>query len=343
MVKINTYEAQTRPETVKIGFLLLNGFSMISFANAIEVLRMGNYLSQQALYRWHVAHVDGDEAVLASNGLAVDQMDEDGLFECDIVFVCGGVNINAATTLSVKVLLRVLAGKGIPLGGMCTGSVALALAGLMDGYRCAAHWESLSAAIEAFPRVVFTDSIYVIDRDRYTASGGTASLDMMLHLVKRKWGRLLAIAISEQFVMERIRTSEAVQSVPRPDHAGPGYEHVINAIELMQANLDEVLTLSEIASLVSISLRQMERLFNRYCEVSPAQYYLRLRLRRAKELLSQTSLSIMQVTVACGFSTSSHFSKAYRHYYGHSPRDQRKPPNPEHRHTITGSAGLIPS
>ena len=338
---MNQYSIVTEDKpTIKLGFLLLNGFTMISFANAVEVLRMANYLGQKTLYDWRISDL-GEGGTRASNGLVVTQTDGCSLDDCDMVFVCGGVNIQEATTPKVKAALRHLAALHIPLGGLCTGAIALAMMGLLDGYRCAVHWESLSAAAEAFPKVQFSDSIYVIDRNRYTCSGGTASLDMILQIIRLNHGRHLATAISEQFVMERIRGTETIQSVPKPDCIGPGYEHVANAIALMQANMDEVLSLHDIAALSNISLRQMERLFNRYCDMSPAQYYLRLRLRRAKELLSQTSLSIMQVTVACGFTTSSHFSKAYRSFYGHSPREQRKPGHAHPEYKMSGSAGLI--
>ena len=166
-------------------------------------------------------------------------------------------------------------------------------------------------------------------------------MDMMLHIIRLQHGKALATAVSQQFVMERIRDDSTTQYKPHTDHIGPGYDYVHTAIELMQANLDEVLAMQEIADLIPLSLRQMERLFKRYCNMSPAQYYLRLRLQRAKELLAQTSMSVMQVTVACGFSTSSHFSKAYRSYYGYSPREQRKPSDPAFQFKIAGSGGVF--
>lgn len=325
--------------TQKIGFMLLRGFTMIAFASAVEVLRMTNYLSQKELYSWHIYQ---EEDTCASNGLHIGATaDKSELFECDMVFVCAGIHVQAATTSTIKALLQQLASQGISLGGLCNGSIALALAKLMDGYHSAVHWESLPAAKEAFSRVNFNEQLYVIDQDRYTCSGGTASMDMMLQLIRLKHGKALATAVSQQFVMDRIRDASTTQYTTPTDAIGPGYDYVQTAIELMQANLDEVLSMQEIANLIPLSLRQMERLFKRYCYVSPAQYYLRLRLQRAKELLAQTSMSIMQVTVACGFSTSSHFSKAYRQYYGYSPRDQRKPSDPALQYKIAGSGGVI--
>ncbi|MBP9540571.1 MAG: GlxA family transcriptional regulator [Vitreoscilla sp.] len=331
---------QQRHKTQKIGFILLRGFTMITFASAVDVLRMSNYHSQNELYSWHIYQESDD--ICASNGLRLEHTcDMAGLFECDMVFVCAGIDVQTATTPAIKQLLQQLDQQGITLGGMCNGSVALALAKLLDGYRSAVHWESLPAAKEAFLQVKFGEQLYALDRNRYTCSGGTASMDMMLHIIRLQHGKALATAVSQQFVMERIRDDSTTQYKPHTDHIGPGYDYVHTAIELMQANLDEVLAMQEIADLIPLSLRQMERLFKRYCNMSPAQYYLRLRLQRAKELLAQTSMSVMQVTVACGFSTSSHFSKAYRSYYGYSPREQRKPSDPAFQFKIAGSGGVF--
>ena len=328
-------------KTQKVGFILLRGFTMLSFAGMIEVMRMTNYLSQRELYSWHVYQEQGDTC--ASNGLCLERsISKLELFTCDWVFVCGGIHVQAATTVSIRHLLQQLAAQGnIILGGLCTGSIALSLANLMDGYHCAAHWESLPAAKEAFSQVTFDEQLYVLDRDRYTCSGGTAAIDMMLQLVRIRHGKALATEVSQQFVVEKIRDASTPQYRPHAENMGPGYEYVRAAIELMQANLDEVLPMQEIADLIPISLRQMERLFKRYCYLTPAQYYLRLRLQRARQLLLQTSMSIMQVTVACGFSTSSHFSKAYRKHYGYSPREQRKPSDPSLTYKVAGSGGVI--
>jgi len=306
------------------GFLLLDSFSMIAFANALEVLRMANLLSGQQLYTWTVATVDGEQT-LASNGLAMAK--PGGLADldsCDAVFVCGGVEVQRAISGAVIQDLRRRAARGQAMGGLCTGAHALAEAGIMDGYRCAVHWENLSALREACPKVRFALEVFVVDRDRITASGGIAPLHLMLHLVRGHHGNKLAMAISEQFIVDRVRDQTDQQRLPQPEFVGPGYEHLVEAMELMSANIEEPLPLSEIAEATTVSLRQLERLFHRYHDVTPAQYYLALRLRRARELLAHTSAPIMQITVACGFQTASHFCKAYRVQFGHSPSDHRR-------------------
>jgi len=313
-----------QPTARRFGFLLLESYSMIAFANALEVLRMANLLSGQKLYTWTVATIDG-QAVAASNELSVDKPGGPAeLDACDAVFVCGGVAVQKAISDAVVQDLRRRAARGQALGGLCTGAHALAEAGVMDGYRCAVHWENLSALREACPKVRFALEVFVVDRDRITASGGIAPLHMMLHLVRGHHGNKLTMAISEQFIIDRVRDQSEQQRLPQPEFVGPGYEHLVEAIELMTANIEEPLSLSEIADATGVSLRQLERLFHRYHDVTPAQHYLALRLRRARELLAHTSAPIMQITVACGFQTASHFCKAYRAHFGHSPSDHRR-------------------
>jgi transcriptional regulator GlxA family with amidase domain len=308
----------------RVGFILLHDYSMIAFANAVETLRMANYISRRPLYQWTVVSPEQTSTV-ASNGLA---MATNGsladLAGCDMVFVCGGINVRGVTNDAVRQLLRQCAAGGAVMGALCTGSFALASAGLLDGYRCAIHWENLAAISEEFPKVRFAPEVFILDRDRMTCSGGTAPLHLMLHLIRGSHGAKLVMDISEQFIVERLRASNDRQRIPQPECIGPGYQHLTEAAEIMAANIEDPLPLAELAGAVGLSLRQLERLFHRYFSINPAQYYMNLRLRRAQELLTHSSHPIMQVTVACGFQSSSHFCKAYRSLFGHAPSEERR-------------------
>lgn len=307
-----------------MGFVLLPDYSMVAFANALETLRMANYISRRRLYRWSVVAPDGETAI-ASNGLSLACTGgHEVLLDCDLVFVCGGTDVRAAVTETTRRLLRHCAGRGTTLGALCTGSFALASAGVLDGYRCAIHWENLAAIREEFPRVSFAQEVFIVDRDRITCSGGIAPMHLMLHLIRARHGGRLALEISEQFIVERLRAADDQQRLPQPECIGPGYQHLSEAAELMAANIEEPLPLAEVASAINISLRQLGRLFHRYFSMNPAQYYMNLRLRRARELLRHSSLPIMQVTMASGFHSSSHFCKAYRNLFGHPPSDERR-------------------
>jgi transcriptional regulator GlxA family with amidase domain len=307
-----------------VGFILMADYSMIAFANAVETLRMANYISRCQLYRWTVVST-GETAAVASNGLTtISTGDIDNLSKCDMVFICGGVNVRKNTDETVRQMLRQLAARGVVIGALCTGSFAMASAGLLDGYRCAIHWENLAAISEEFPKVQFSTEVFIVDRNRITCSGGTAPLHLMLHLVRASHGAKLVRDISEQFIVERLRASNDHQRIPQPECIGPGYQHLTEAAEIMAANIEEPLPMAELARAVGLSLRQMERVFHRYFSMNPAQYYMNLRLRRAQELLTHSSMPIMGVTVACGFQSSSHFCKAYRSLFGRSPSEERR-------------------
>jgi transcriptional regulator GlxA family with amidase domain len=307
-----------------IGFLLLPNFSMIALTNALEALRMANQLSRKRLYRWTLLTPDG-ENVAASNGMSLQPVSAPSATpDYDLVLVCGGINVREATEDAHLTVIRRLAAQNVALGAICTGAFALARSGVINGYRCAIHWENLSSISEEFPKTQFTTDLFVIDRDRLTCTGGTAPLDFMCHLIRHKGGKSLAADVSEQFILDRIRDNGDKQHVPLLTRIGTGHEALLEAALAMETNIENPLPLDGLALELGVSLRHLERLFKRCLGTTPAQYYLDLRLRRARELLLQTNMSVMGVTVACGFLSSSHFSKSYRGLFGYPPSHERR-------------------
>lgn len=306
-----------------IGFLLLDDFTLISLAAAVEPLRMANQLSGKEWYRWFTLTKDG-KPVSASDGL---QITPDAKMEAspliDMVIVCGGVSIQHHVGREHISWLQTQARLGIQLGAVCTGSWALGLAGLLDNHVCSVHWECLTAMQEAFPKSNVTTRLFSIDENRFTSSGGTAPMDMMLHIISRAHGRDLASAISEMFIHERIRNEQDHQRIPLRHKLGTNQPKLQKSVMLMEGNLEDLIDLDELACEVGVSRRQLERLFHRYLGCSPSRYYHQLRLTRARQLLKQTSMSILEIGVICGFISTPHFSRSYREYFGVSPRDER--------------------
>ncbi|MFA5121745.1 GlxA family transcriptional regulator [Zavarzinia sp.] len=304
----------------RFGFLTLPNYSQIATANAIEACRMANYVTGNTAYDWAVVTPDGTP-VAASNGYCLTPtlpLAEAGRFDC--VFVCGGVDVRHAVDRRMVDALRRLDRQGISLGSLCTGTFALAEAGLLDDYRCAIHWENLAAIREEFPEVAFVDDLFVIDRDRLTCTGGVAPLDMMLALIRARLGRDVASKVSDQFIVERVRGASDHQHRPRP-LAG---QRVLNqAAALMAENIETPMAMPEVAEALGISRRQLERLFKRHLGTSPADYYLNLRLTRARELLRLTAMAVTDIGLACGFQSSAHFSTAYKSQFGRPPRTDR--------------------
>ena len=316
-------EDPTRPQ--QIGFLLLNDFSMLAFASALEPLRAANRQTNRDLFNWVITSPGGTVAI-ASNGVEV-RADGDLtiLQECRMVFVCAGVNVRGNTDRNVLNLIRRLDRNGAVIGAICTGTYVMAAAGLLDGRRCTIHWENIDGLSEEFPDLEITNDLFEVDGTRVTCSGGTASLDMMLNLITQAHGAALAAEISDQFIHDRIREPTDRQRMELRSRLGVSHPKLLAVVKTMEDNLEEPLAQTDIARMTNLSTRQLERLFRKYLNTTPTRYYLNLRLARARHLLRQTSMTILSVALACGFVSASHFSKCYRECYGCTPRAERAP------------------
>ena len=313
-----------------IVFFLVPDFTMIAFATAIEPLRSANRMLGFTAYTWRLASADG-RPVRASNGVqvSVDTSLEDerrkmgGQDRPSMVVVCSGIDVEKHQNKSVNAWLREEYNRGVAIGGLCTGAYILASAGLLSNRRCAIHWENLPGFAEAFPKAnVFAD-LFEVDQNVYTCAGGTASLDMVLKLIGDDFDETLVNRVCEQVLTDRVRSPTDRQRLPLRARLGVQNAKVLSIIELMEANLSEPLSLIEIADEVGLSRRQIERLFQQEMGRSPARYYLEIRLDRARHLLIQSSLPVVEVAVACGFVSASHFSKCYRELYARSPQQER--------------------
>ncbi len=308
----------------KYAFLTLPNYSLIAVANALEPLRMANRLIGKEVYEWSIVSLDG-QAIHASSGLTLSPTGSlDKLGTVDILFVCGGTNVREAVSPALITALKRLAERRMPLGALCTGGYALARAGLLDNFRATIHWENLSALREEFPRVRISDQLFSIDRNRFTCSGGTAPLDLMLNLIEVKLGSRISQRVSEQFIVDRVRKDNERQYIPLRARIGVSHRGLIRVAQLMEENIEKPLSLEQIARSTGLSRRQIERLFKRDLNCVPKRYYLEMRLRRARELLLQTAMPIMDITAACGFQSPPHFSKCYRAQYGYPPSAERK-------------------
>lgn len=219
--------------------------------------------------------------------------------------------------------LRQSARTGVVMGGFSAGVQVLAQLGLLDGHRAAVHWRWLEEFSEQFPKVIATHHLYEWDRDRLTACGGLAILDLLLAMIGRDRDAEQAGTIAEELIVERLREGSERQRIPLKNRLGSSHPKLTQAVMLMEANIEEPLTTDEIAQHVCVSRRQLERIFKQYLARVPSQYYLELRLNRARKMLTQTSKSIIQIGLSCGFSSGPHFSSAYRNFFGVTPRDDR--------------------
>jgi len=305
----------------RFAFVLIPNFSLIAFASAIEPRQTG-----RELYSWQIVSKDG-MGVRASNGVqvAIDQSLPDIRLSPGgtnpTVVLCTGAGVEHYQDKELFGWLRRADRSGAAIGALCTGAHILARIGLLDGHKCTIHWENLPGFVEDFPEIEVTADLFEVDQKRLTCSGGTAALDLMLHLIAEKHGN--EIATNEQCLQDRIRQSHDHQRVPYRVRMGVHNPKLINAIEMMESNIEEPLNQELLARYIGLSRRQLERLFRKHLGRTPAQYYLELRLERARHLLYQTSMPIMNVAFACGFVSASHFSTCYRQKYGRTPRAER--------------------
>ena len=304
-------------------FVLLDRFTLLSFSAAVDTLRISNRIAGRDLYRWTL-HSDGGGPATSSAGIAL-RVDGD-LPEAgrdDVIAVVGGIEVQAATSKRVVGWLRREARRGAKVAGLCTASHALAAAGLLDGRRATIHWENQDGFSEAFPEVDLTKSVFTVDGRSMTTAGGTASIDLMLSLVARDHGEEIASAAADQLIYSTIRTDQDTQRLSIPTRIGVRHPRLSQVIRAMEDNVEEPVSPSLLAAEVGMSTRQLERLFRRYLNRSPKRYYMDLRLGKARNLLMQTDMSIINVALACGFTSPSHFSKCYRAHYGTTPYRER--------------------
>jgi len=304
-------------------FVLMDKFSMLCFSAALESLRIANRMSGKDLYSWVLAGEGGDYVTCsAGTSFRLDQ-DLSDLQRDDTILLCGGIEVQYATTKKLLGWLRRESRKGLLVGGLCTAAFALAKAGLLDGKKATIHWENADSFSEEFDEVELTKSVYVLDGKRMTTAGGTSSIDLMLKLIATDHGEELANAVADQLIYSSIRTDQDSQRLSVPTRIGVRHPKLSTVIQMMEANIEEPISPSILAKDVGMSTRQLERLFRRYLNRSPKRYYMELRLQKARNLLMQTDMSVINVALACGFSSPSHFSKCYRSHYNTTPYRER--------------------
>ena len=317
-----------------VSLVLLPGFSLFTLGAVRAAFTVANEVEGEALYRLRQYSPEGEVALsqcgltLAAEPLAALNVEQPGL----LLLIADeriDESLSEAASHQLGQQLRRLGQDGVWVLGACgTGAQALAQHGLLDGYRAAIDWQFQPEAAQRYPATVFTLGLYEIDRNRISAGAGAAVLDLLLHWLGKRHGSMFAAEVAVALGLERLRGGDERQPVPASAQPAVGSMRLKDALELMAANLAEPLQAEDIAQLVGVSRRQLERLFRQHLDTLPSRYYLELRLKHARRQLKQTTFSIQQVGLACGFTSGSHFSTTYRNYFGCTPREERA------RHTM---------
>ncbi len=301
---------------------MIDGYPLIPFSCVVDALRVANRLSKMQLYEWRY-YAPNPNPVSASSGIIVPTQPLCEARNLETLVICApstAQHFNDASTIKI---LKNLDKQGVNLGSVSSGSFILAKAGLLDKCRFTIHWENIPVFKEIYPQLKVAFTLYEIDQKRFTCSGGTAALDMMLKLIENQYGRVLAQEISQQFQHDRIRTETDSQQMADRIDLAMSAPKLIDVINLMESNIELPLPLPSIARQSKLSLRQIERLFRKYRSLTPSQYYLSLRLTHAKQLLLNTNRSVIDISIATGFESQSYFTACYRKVFGYSPRNHR--------------------
>jgi len=304
-------------------FVLIENFTLLSFSSALDALRIANRMSGKKLYHWTFIG-ENEEFVSCSAGTQFKL--DNSLIELhrdDTILLCGGTAIQESTSKKLIGWLRREARRGLVIGGLCTAAYPMAKAGLLDDKKATIHWENQDSFAEEFLEVKLTKTVFVCDGNRYTTAGGTSSIDLLLKIIADEHGEELANAVADQMIYSSIRTDQDTQRLSVPTRIGVRHPKLSKVIQMMEINREEPISPSILAKDVGMSTRQLERLFRRYLDRSPKRYYMELRLQKARNLLMQTDMSVINVALACGFASPSHFSKCYRAHYDTTPYRER--------------------
>jgi transcriptional regulator GlxA family with amidase domain len=310
----------------RVGFVLLPRCSMLALSGALEALAAANELLDASTYAAVTLSLDGQPVRMACGTTIAVQHALATSGPLDAVFVVSDQPLPDGARdghAALHTLLRERAAAGVLLGGIGTGAAVLAQAGVLNGHRATLHWQHVQQVAAQHAGVVLSQNLYEIDRGRLSCAGAGASLDMMIAWLAQRHGDRLLQDLLGHFGLERLRARDERQRAPVAARVGGGSAKLTEAVSLMEANLGEPLPTEEIARLVGVSRRQLERLFKQHLDALPSRWYGELRLARARLLLQQTSQSILQIGLGCGFSSGSHFSNAYRARYGRTPREER--------------------
>ncbi|MBM3519252.1 MAG: GlxA family transcriptional regulator [Alphaproteobacteria bacterium] len=312
-------------ESMRVCFVLIPRFNMMTLTMLMEPMRVANYLAPSQLFAWDFRAVEGGE-VQASNGLSVKcrELSHAGEEAPDLIAVCGSWGAEHHDDARLSRWLRAHARANVPMIAVELGIYALARAGLVGDQKVTTHWSMMPGLVEAFPRLNVVEQLYTIDDGIMTCAGGTAGLDLMLHVVSRHGGEQLAAEVANQVLHHPRRPPEAMQRYATGGKHDDVHPDVRAAMTLLEARIEEPSPVPRVCREIGVSQRKLERLFKRDTGCTIVQYSKLLRLQYARVLLSSTRMSIREVSAACGFNSMSYFSQSFLHTFGRKPSEYRQ-------------------
>lgn len=314
----------TASKAYTYGIVLIPKFSMLSVAALIDPIRIANVCRGESLYEWKLLSAEGGE-LSSSDGMGImtEKICSSHSEQLDSIIVYGGWNAEHYESKELFKWLQGMNRRGVAIGAAEMGSYILARAKLLKGYKATIHWHCSKAIQERYPDTIIEEKLYVVDGKRTTCAGGVACIDMMLHNIGEHHGKALASEVADQTLHSGLRGEGKTQKEVKAQNQQSIPAVLLRANELMESNMEEPLSIPEVAELLGLSQRKLERMFNKHFGCSTVAYYRVLRLQYARTLLTQTEMSVIDICIACGFTSSSYFSKSYHEQFGVRPRDHR--------------------
>ena len=307
----------------KIVFLLTGGFDFFSFSAALETLRLANRAAGRNLFRFIFLGYNTKEVKSSIKNSICVEADLEELRYDDLIIVCSGISYSHDIPKSLQAWIRRQFKNGVEIISLHISTIFLAKTGLLDGKNATIHWEHFDTFQEMFPKVELTKSSICVDGRISTTAGGISSVNRILQIVDRDFGADLKRATADLLLMTRTSLNNEHQRLSHATRFGTRNNKIIKTITVMESNIEDPIAIRQLACLANVSPRQLERLFRKHLGCSPHQFYLSLRLSKANTLVQETSLTITEIAIACGFVSPSHFSKCYRKAYGETPHTAR--------------------
>lgn len=318
--------------TDKLNYIifLCPDYPMVPVSGVVEVLSSANKVLGYEKYSWKFASQDGN-SVIAASGIAIDVsyslQDLRHLVKTisrpNAIMICSGVDVEKYQTPTLMAGLREFSRAGIKVGGVSTGSYLLAAAKLLENRKCVVHWEVLPQFRSNFENVSVNSELYATDDRFFTCAGGLSAIDMMLTITSKDYSAEVYEQICRLLITSEVRFPDQRQRLLKVDGYDPN-GRLAAVVKIMEKNIAKPVSMTEIAEMLGVSRRQLERWFEKDINCSPASYYVGLRLETADYLLKSTLLPISEIAERTGFSENSHFSSTYRKRFNMSPLERRK-------------------
>lgn len=309
---------------LNVTLLVLPDSSIMSLACTLDPMRAANRIAQRPVFNWQIATLDGGPVEMTC-GLPVAPQVQFGAVprgdyahENMLMIVAGFDAMRHATPATIAQLAR-LAPHYDAVSGVEAGSWVLARAGLLNGHKATTHWEDLEDFATRYPRVEVMPDRFVIDGKMVTTGGASPTFDLMLHIITQRRGLAFAMEVASVFIYDNDHRASDAQPLVSLGQLPQREPRVAQAIQIMEAHLDEPVSITQIATMLALSVRRLEGVFKTAMDQTPGSYYRRLRLRAARRMIIETRLSFREIAVRTGFSSLPAFSRAFKTQFGTTP------------------------